>query len=286
MRSLHLGRDDEKRMKSKVIKRVLMCKPLHFAELDYIINPWMKPGTIDGQKALTQWESLVQIYKELGITVEVIDQQSGVPDMVFATDQGIVHEKKVLLSRFWHNERKNETQYYEAWFENKGYEVEYLPQGAFFEGNGDAYFWGDKLLIGVGYRADEFTCQAVSKSLAIEVIPINIVDPKYYHLDVGFLPINTETAFYYPKAFTKESREVLKKMIPNLIEFTKEETAAFSANSVVTGKNVIHQKGSTTFVKKLKELGYNSIPVDLSEFMKSGGGAHCLTNILEEGEKK
>jgi N-dimethylarginine dimethylaminohydrolase len=112
---------------------------------------------------------------------------------------------------------------------------------------------------------------------------LEIVDPKYYHLDVGFLPLNSQTAFYYPKAFSKESREVLKKLVPNLIEFTREEVEAFSANSVVTGQTVIHQKDSPTFVNKLKEIGYKSIEIDLSEFMKSGGGAHCLTNILEEG---
>lgn len=258
-----------------------MCKPLHFSELDYIINPWMKPGTINENTALQQWENLVKIYNDLGIKTEIIEQQAGVPDMVFATDQGIVHDKKVLLSRFWYDERKNESPYYEDWFKSHGYEITYLPQGAYFEGNGDAFFLKDKLLVGTGFRADEFTCQTVSELLGIEVIPLHIVDPKFYHLDVGFLPLNDETAFYYPKAFDKQSREVLKKLIPNLIEFTKEEALGFSANSVVTDHYVIHQKGNPTFKKKLEKLGYTSVEVDLSEFKKSGGGAHCLTNILE-----
>jgi N-dimethylarginine dimethylaminohydrolase len=268
-------------MKHKTIKKVLMCKPLHFAELDYVINPWMKPGTIDAKKTLSEWQELVHIYKELGIEVETIDQQPGVPDMVFATDQGIVHGNKVLLSRFWYDQRKPESQYYEAWFENNGYQIEYLPRGAFFEGNGDAYFWQGKLLVGVGFRADEFTCQSVSQALDVEVIPVEIVDPKYYHLDVGFLPLNSQTALYYPNAFSKKSREVLKQLIPNLVELTKDEVEGFSTNSVVTDNHVIHQKGNPTFVKKIQDLGYKSVEVDLSEFMKSGGGAHCLTNILE-----
>lgn len=268
-------------MKNKVIKKVLMCRPHYFAELDYSINPWMKPGTIDGENAMKQWEALVDIYKKEGIEIEIIEQEHGVPDMVFATDEGIVLDHKVLLSRFWHDERKKETPYYEAWFEKHGYEVERLPQGAYFEGNGNAYFWGDKLLVGLGYRADEYTVETVSKHLDIEVIPLHIVDPKFYHLDVSFLPISSDTAFYFPKALTKQSREVLQKLIPNLIEFTSEEVHGFSANSVVTNHHVIHQTGSPTFSKKLKELGYKSTEVDLSEFMKSGGGAHCLTNILE-----
>src|SRR5689334_8457377 len=149
-------------MKNKIVKKVLMCRPLYFHELDYVINPWMKPGTIDKKNVMAQWENLLAIYKKENIDVEIIDQQRGVPDMVFATDEGIVHDKTVLLSRFWHDERKKETPYYEEWFTEQGYQIEYLPPGAFFEGNGNSYFWHDKLLIGVGYRADDFTCEAVS----------------------------------------------------------------------------------------------------------------------------
>jgi N-dimethylarginine dimethylaminohydrolase len=267
-------------MKQNKIKQVLMCRPLHFSELDYIINPWMKPGTINKNKAMTEWENLAAIYKSLGIKVTTLDQEVGVPDMVFAADQGIVHGKKVLLSQFWYDERKNETQYYEKWFKDNGYEITYLPPGVYFEGNGDAYEWQDKLLIGTGFRADEYTCETVSKLLKMEVVSLHISDPKFYHLDVGFFPLNETTAFYYPKAFSKESRGILKKLVPNLLEFSREEAMGFCANSVVTGKHVIHQKGNPTFQKNLALLGYKSIEVDLSEFKKSGGGAHCLTNIL------
>ena len=270
-------------MKNKLIKKVLMCRPLYFSELDYAINPWMKPGTIDNTKAMSEWDNLVSVYKKQNIDVEVIDQKHNVPDMVFATDQGIVHEKTVILSRFWCDERKNESKHYEEWFEKNGFQITYLPRGAYFEGNGDSYLWHDKLLIGVGFRADEYTCQTVSKLLDIEVIPLQITDPKFYHLDVGFLPINSETAFYYPKAFSKQSREVMKKLIPNLLEFTKDEANGFCANSVVTDHHVICQKNNPTFETKLHNLGYKTIPVELTEFKKSGGGAHCLTNILEEG---
>ena len=269
-------------MKQKQIKKVLMCKPLYFDSLDYVINPWMHPGTINKTKALEQWNQLVETYKKLGITVEVIDQKKGSPDMVFATDQGVIRGKNVLLSRFWCDERKAETTYYERWFWEKRYTITYLPENIYFEGNGDSYLWNDKLLIGVGYRANKKTTDAVSKLLDIEVIPLEIVDPKFYHLDVGFFILNNQTAFYYPPAISQKSRGVLKKLVPNLLELSKDEAYGFCANSIVTDHYVVHQKGNPTFQKKLNKLGYESIEVDCSEFMKSGGGIHCLTNILEE----
>ena len=70
-------------------------------------------------------------------------------------------------------------------------------------------------------------------------------------------------------------------MVPNLLEFSKDEAYGFCANSIVTGHHVIQQKGNPTFIEKLKQLGYASIEVETGEFMKSGGGIHCLTNILE-----
>lgn len=270
-------------MKHKLIKKVLMCKPTYFDTLDYAINPWMQPGTIDGQKAMQQWDNLVKAYESQDIEVVAIDQKQGSPDMVFATDQGIVRDKSVLLSQFWCDERKGETKHYEQWFAEHGYTIKRLPNDVYLEGNGDSYFWHDKLLIGVGYRADQKTCDTISKLLDIEVLPLHIVDPKFYHLDVGFLPLNNDTAFYYPQAFSEESREVLKQLVPNLIEFTEEEANGFAANSVVTDHHVVHQSGNPTFKKKLEDLGYTSVEVEMGEFMKSGGGPHCLTNVLEEG---
>ena len=93
-------------MKNKQISRVLMCRPTYFDQLDYVINPWMTPGKINEKKAMQQWEQLVAIYNKLDITVEIIEQHRKSPDMVFATDQGIVCGEKVLLSRFWTDEQK------------------------------------------------------------------------------------------------------------------------------------------------------------------------------------
>ena len=259
-----------------------MCEPRYFETLDYVINPWMTPGKINKEKAAQEWKQLVHVYKDQGITVEIIDQKKRSPDMVFATDQGIVQGKNVLLSRFLKDERKRETTHYEKWFRENNYTITYLPEGVYFEGNGNSYIWRDKIVIGVGYRANEETCKAVGKLLGKEVIPLEIIDPAFYHLDVGFFPLNNETIFYYPPAFSEKSRGVLKKLVPNLIEFSKEEAYGFSANSVITDHHVIHQKGNPTFQKKLSDLGYLSIEVDLSEFKKSGGGIHCLTNILKE----
>lgn len=265
----------------KIIKKVLMCKPLYFSSVDYVINPWMKPGTIDGEKAMKQWETLVTTYQNLDIKVEIIDQQPDVPDMVFAADQGIVKNRQVLLSSFRYPERRGETKYYEQWFIAHGYEIKHFPKNVYFEGNGDTHFWRDIVFVGVGIRTDVKACKTIENFFGKEVIPIEIGNPLFFHLDVALFDLDDNTAFYYPPAFSPKSLSILKEKIPNLIELTKDEVDNFATNCVITGSDVVCQKGIKTFNEKLTKLGYQTHEVDLSEFMKSGGGVNCLTNILE-----
>lgn len=265
---------------SKVIKEVLMCNPLHYS-ISYTINPWMKVGSENKNIAQMQWQKLCQTYFDLGIKVNLIDQQPNIPDMVFSTDQGIVKGKKVIISNFRFKERKGERKPYLEWFTSHGYELIFIPEKAYFEGNGECLFFGQKLLIGIGFRANMLTCKYLKKTLAVEVIPLELINPFFYHLDTALFVLNEEVVFYYPEAFSKKSQKVLKRLVPNLIPFNDFEANNFAANSVVTDHQVILNKTLPNFRNDLAKLGYKSIEVDISEFAKAGGGAHCLTNVLK-----
>lgn len=267
-------------MKHTVIKKALMCNPLYFT-VEHVYNPWMIPGSVDTKKAIRQWNKLKKIYEDLGVAIEVIDQVKGINDMVFATDQGLVQGREVLLSNFRPPERQPERAEYKKWFEKNNYTIHELPSHHYLEGNGETYFWNDIIFVGTGVRSDPEIPKFLQKFYDREVVYVKIIDRAFFHLDVGFFPLNNEIVFYYPPAYSPGTIKEFKKRIPNLIEFTKEEAFGFCANSVVTDHHVIVQKGNPTFIKKLHELGYQTTEVDLGEFIKSGGGAHCLTNILE-----
>ncbi len=264
------------------VKRVLLCKPTHFT-VDYIINPHMKPYTVEQPKAMRQWETLVKKLEELDIKVEIIDQAEDVPDMVFATDQGIVTNKTVLVANFRYPERQKEREYYLVWFREHGYEVQTLTNVYSFEG-GDSLFFNNMLFVGTGFRANVASCEELAQKLDRDVLPLRLVDPNFYHLDMAFLTIDNKTAFYYPPAFSKNSRNLLRTVVRNLHELTKEQAEGYAANSFVSGKNIIIQSDIPGFKKKLESMGMNVIEVDVSEFKKAGGGIHCLINTLERSE--
>lgn len=284
-------------MKENLKAKILMCAPIHLpSEVPYSINPWMRPGEkINSSKAMKQWETLRSTYEAVGSEVEVIEQQRGLPDMVFAADQGMVQENTVVMSRFRHRERQPETRYYDEWFRDKGYKRAYLPRQHFFEGNGEAQILGDKLFVGHGWRSNEATVSALKNIFPKkEVIGLKINNAHFYHLDVAFFALTNDTAFYYPDAFSRESKAVLHEQIPNLIPLSQKETEAFAANSVAIGEHVVFQQpgffdsitrsGTKSFEKKVKKFNKEPIGVDVSEFKKLGGGIHCLTNILTYGK--
>jgi N-dimethylarginine dimethylaminohydrolase len=262
------------------IKRVLLCRPSHFT-VDYIINPHMQPHSVNAAKAMQQWESLVACLESLKIKVDIIEQQPGVPDMVFATDQGIVRDGAVLLANFRYPQRQKERVYYREWFRDHGFRLRALSNIFPFEG-GDTLFFGDMLLVGTGFRANVASCEELARKLDIDVMPMRLVDPRFYHLDMCFLPINHDTAFYYPAAFSPASRNLLKRLVPNLYELSQEAAEAYAANSLVADRDILISRGCPqSFHDDLKKLALRIHEIDMTEFKKAGGGIHCLINVLE-----
>jgi N-dimethylarginine dimethylaminohydrolase len=113
---------------------------------------------------------------------------------------------------------------------------------------------------------------------------MELVDPRFYHLDTCFCPLAPDWALYYPGAFDEYGRSVLRDRIPNLIEVAAEEAISFSCNAVVVGKTVVLNQGAPKLADTLEQAGFAVRPLDFSEFIKSGGSAKCLT-LRIDGEE-
>lgn len=269
-------------MNNKVIKKVLMCEP-RFFQVQYEINPWMKIGSIDPKKAFKQWEELYKTYLKMGIAVDLIEPQSHLPDMVFSADQGLVKKKTVIISNFHYPQRRKEAVFYENWYKNNSFDIRKISENLFFEGSGESLWWGEKLFVGKGFRNSEGIELKLKEALGVEAVALELINPYFYHLDTCLFPLNKDTVFYYPEAFSSQSLETLKKIVPDLIPIEKKEAFNFAANSILTDHHVVTEAGNPRFKGKLKAYGYEIVEVDVSEFFKAGGGIHCLTGVVAEG---
>jgi N-dimethylarginine dimethylaminohydrolase len=264
--------------------RILLCSPDYFG-IEYEINPWMSKhrGTTP-ERAGAQWRKLHETLLALGVQVELMTPQPGLPDLVFTANAGLVFHDRFISSRFRHEVRARETPHFDAWFASHGFAVATLPDGMFFEGAGDALFCGKSLFAGYRIRSDVHGHQHIAQLLRRQVLPLELVNPYFYHLDTCFCPLAPGEAIYYPEAFDAYGRRVLEAHVPRLLAACDADAQRFGCNAVVVGKNVIVNAGCDKLVADLRAWGYDPIPVELDEFIKSGGSAKCLTLRLDGEE--
>src|SRR4030095_14166519 len=185
------------------MRRLLLCPPEHYG-IEYEINPWMD-RTRETNRALasTQWQWLRDTLQSLGGTLDFMEPQPGLPDMVFTANAGLVVGTKFIRSNFRHHERRGEAAFCEKWFSEHDFEVVRLPERLVFEGEGDALFSGDVLFCGYRFRSDIQSHQWLGDFLKCLVISVELVDGRFYHLDTCFcpLPLPHGGAIWFPAAF-------------------------------------------------------------------------------------
>lgn len=258
-------------------RRFYLTRPTLF-QIEYSINQWMDPQVqVDPQRAQQQWDALHQAYLDLGAQVEVLDPTPGWPDSVFTGDSIFLYGKQAIASRFRYAERSGEVEPQVQRFEPRGYRVHHLPEGMYFEGNGEAVFWNGRLLAGYGVRSDRAALDFVGSALGVEVVPIHILPP-HFHVDTVLCPLDESTLAYVPSAIAPESLEVIRGLGARLIEIDAEEASKLAGNSMSVGGTVIlSTMHAPNFTKALEVAGFPVLPLDMGEFAKSGGGAKCLT---------
>jgi len=261
---------------------ILMCPPVHYG-VEYEINPWMHVDVdVDHARATQQWQALYRAYLDLGERVDLVEPQKGLPDMVFTANSGLVRGHDVVLSRFRHSERQGEESHWRRVFEERGFTVHELDPDLAFEGAGDALFVGDRLFAGHGFRSDREAHVGAARVLGVEVVSLELVDPRFYHLDTCFCPLNQHTVLFAPSAFSTQSARTIRKLVPHVIEVPVDVAAGFACNAIAVGNLVISSLAAERLEAPLHDAGFDTVALPMSEFMKSGGGVRCLSLPLPE----
>lgn len=265
-------------------RRYLMCRPDYFT-VSYSINPFMHPDLpTDTALAVAQWESVRDAYLELGHDVEYLTPVPGLVDMVFAANGGFTADGRAYVARFTYPERRPEADFFRAWFATHGFETHGAVAGN--EGEGDFALAGGLILAGFGFRSTLESHDELRRVFDHEVLSLRLVDPRFYHLDVALTVLDSEASdgpariAYLPSAFDAESRDLLAARFPDSIIVAEEEAAILALNSVSDGRNVVVAQDAVEYRQALVAAGYQPIPVDLSELLKSGGGVKCVSQEL------
>jgi N-dimethylarginine dimethylaminohydrolase len=264
-----------------VTQTLLMCSPEGFA-VNYEINPWMKGqvGRINRPLAEAQWYLLRHRLSVLA-EIEVMPGDLAWPDLVFTANAGLPlpQEKVFILSNFRYPQRQGEKAINRRWFEGRGWRCVELNVAIGFEGAGDALVDSEgRLFVADGLRTDHAAAEALAAHFKGPVHSLRLIDPAFYHLDTCFCPLAGGYALYLPGAFDGASEDLLRESFGGrLIPLTAEEGHLFCANAVNIDRTVLMNQPTPRLTAVLADAGFTAIGTPLTEFMKSGGSAKCLT---------
>ncbi len=262
-------------------KKILMCPPDFFG-VDYVINPWMEgqKGHADAAEARRQWLDL-KARVERHAEALLLAPRPGLPDLVFTANAGLAKGGKVVISRFRFPQRRGEEVFFRDWFETHGYRVIDPPAGLFFEGAGDALHDAarDLFWVGHGFRSDAGVAPFLEQALATRAVPLGLTDPRFYHLDTCLCPLPGGFLLYFPGAFDPASRAAIESIAPDdkRIPVDDAEAEEFCCNAVALGKTLILNAASPRLRHRLTQAGFLVEATPLTQFMKAGGAAKCLT---------
>lgn len=256
-----------------------MCSPEYFG-VTYDINPWMSAniGLVDHAKALQQWSNLHNALTNVAM-VEILPGVISLPDLVFTANAGIVRKNTAIVSKFNLPERQPEEKHFEKWFTDQKYDVYILNNP--YEGEGDHLIdkWGRHWL-GTGFRSSKESSNQLGDILLVHINTLELVDPRWYHLDTCFCPLPNGELMWYPQAFSMASQHLIKRSFDKRIEISEEDALSFACNAVCIGRDIFLPNNESVSTS-LKGCGYTTHEFDLSEFMKAGGAAKCL--VLDLG---
>ncbi|MFZ1164007.1 dimethylargininase [Mycobacterium sp.] len=260
----------------KAAVRHYVMTPPQFFTVDYAINPWMDTANpVDPATALAQWQHLHDVYLQLGHTVDLVDPVPGLPDMVYAANGGLIIDGTAVVARFKYPQRQQESAAYGKWLEAQGFDPVYAKHVN--EGQGDLLPVGDIILAGYGFRTALRAHSEIAGIFDRRVISLELLDPRFYHLDTALTVLDDTTIAYYPPAFAYVSRAHLETLFPDAIVVDSADAYAFGLNAVSDGRHVVLPAAAVGFAHQLSDAGFEPIGVEMSELLKGGGSVKCCT---------
>ena len=282
-------------MTTQAKARLLMCPPDHFG-VKYAINPWMDPPSwTRNDQALTaashhEWTMLRDTLVSLGASIELVPAAATVPDLVFTANAAVVLDRKALLARFRHPERQKEEVHFETTFralQRRGLIdcIDKLPDEVVLEGSGDCV-WDvrrNQFWLGYGPRSDAAAEQIVEEAFDVEVVAIELANPRFYHMDTALCPLSRGEVMFVPDAFTKKGRATIYDQVNacQRIVVDVEDACRLAANAVRIGDTLVMSSCGDRLRSDLAKRGYHVVTTPLCSFLRSGGSAFCLTLRLD-----
>ena len=264
---------------------ILMCRPKYFdVPVAYQEkNPWMDVRRPPNPKrAMTQWKELRNFYRSF-LRVKEIQPRRGLFDQVFTANIAWGMGNAFIMANLAPPERRAEIKYAAHWFVDNRYSVHFLPPNLGFEGQGDIVNVGKCLFFCYGGRNTLDSKEYIEKVFRLkkQLVPLRLVDPRFYHGDMCIrYSRSRNTILYIPAAFDKDSLRIIEQLKIKKMEAPPElwvQETEYGRNFPMNG---CYLDSVETFPW---DEGLGEFPRAIRRWVEDGGGTLWLHNFDQFG---
>jgi dimethylargininase len=228
---------------------------------------------VDAGLALLQWESYAGTLRDHGWETVEAEPADDCPDGVFIGDTVVMFRNVALVTRPGAEARRAETVSVEETLGRLGCSVNWIWRPGTLDG-GDVLKVGDTVYVGRGGLTNAAGVQqvrAVFEPLGARVVAVPVSSVPYLKAAVSALPDGTVLG------------HVPLLDCPGLFPMLLPAPEASGAQVVcLGGSRLLIPASAPKTAELLADLGWEPVPVDISEFEKLEGGVSCLSVRVRE----
>lgn len=283
---------------------------------------WGRRKYVDRTKAIDQWHAFARLLGRFGVLVLVVPPDPALPGLVYPANAGFLYpldtalpvRDKVFYLANLLPARAGEQPVYKHFLERCGFRLAHLQ--ARFEGEADFFPVGGRYLftygsvevqrfrfrLGIppyervyGFRSEINALAELQQIVAgTEVIPLELCDEAYYHGDTTLCAFGPDRRFLlaYLEALMPAAAEWLRTVLKDdMIPLSSADAALYAANSFTLAQDGTYHLFmpagvSSTLQSQVRERGVEPVVIDVSEFLRKGGGAvKCMIADLGPDEE-
>lgn len=224
-------------------------------------------------RALEQHRRYAAALEACGLMTTTLPADERYPDGTFVEDAAIVTPKGAIIARPGAAERAGETEVVAAALTRHYHHPARITAPGTIDG-GDVCETDSGVLIGITARTNEEGARQLAALLGELGYASTLVDirsvPGLLHLKTGI-------------SYLGDGRLAVAAGLPSLPAFAAYEQVtvpaqeSYAANCVRVNDRVLVAAGYPRFADELVRLGYDPLPLEMSEYRKMDGGLSCLS---------
>ncbi len=227
-------------------------------------------GRPDYKRALDQHEGYIDALKKCGLEVSILDPDESFPDSTFIEDACLITPKCAIITNPGAASRRGETIQISKTIKELDLPVERIQNPGTLDA-GDIMMVKDHYFAGLSDRTNiKGTSQLnlILEKYGLTSSTIALKSVLHLKTGVSYLENNNLLAF---------GEFLTHPLLSDFNIMAVDPDESYAANSVWINGNVLVPLGFPKTCQMIKNAGYQTIEVDVSEFRKLDGGLSCLS---------